>query len=254
MKKILLYGKLNDITKDLNSYLSCFFQVQLCSENPAVAQGMIRINRPDIVIVSLVGLYQIQKAFFDDLQENFYEIPVITIGTESEKKMFEAYYKKWQFYNLIRPVNNSEIMEKICERLELDEKQLYEEYEKSKDQRKHILMVDDNIQSLRSMRKMLQKTYRVSVATSATQAMTKMGMEQPDLIILDYDMPICDGKMMLEMIRAEEKLKDIPVIFLTGISDKKHIMDVVELKPAAYFLKPPVYMPIFLEIQKLIGE
>ena len=53
---------------------------------------------------------------------------------------------------------------------------------------------------------------------------------------------------------AIAKLKDIPVIFLTGISDKKHIMDVVELKPAAYFLKPPVYMPIFLEIQKLIGE
>lgn len=254
MKRILLFGKLNGITKDLNAFLSRYFQVQLCSDNPEIAQGMIKINQPHLVIVNLVGLYDVHGKFFLDLQNNYPGIPVITIGTEAEKNMFASYYKEWQFQNITRPVNNAQVIEKVCERLAIDIGELYEEYEKSKDERKHILMVDDNVQSLRSMRKMLQKTYRVSIATSATQAMTKMGLDRPDLIILDYDMPICDGKMMLEMIRAEEKFKDIPVIFLTGISDKEHIMKVVELKPAGYFLKPPVYLQIFLEIQKLIGE
>lgn len=49
-----------------------------------------------------------------------------------------------------------------------------------------------------------------------------------DLIFLDYEMPICDGKMTLEMIRELEESKDIPVVFLTGVSDKEHIAAVLE--------------------------
>lgn len=253
MKKILLFGKLNDVTKDVNAYLSRYFQVQLCSENPQIAKGMLRINNPELVIVSLVGLYDVHSAFFNELYENYHGIPVITIGTEAEKNIFSAYYRDEQFQNLIRPVNNVLVMKYVCERLSLDMEQIFLEYEESRDKRKHILMVDDNVQSLRSMRKMLQETYRVSIATSATQAMTKMGKDRPNLIILDYDMPVCDGRKMLQMIRAEKPLQDIPVIFLTGVSDKEHIMKVLELKPAGYFLKPPVLSEIFSKIEKLIG-
>ena len=48
------------------------------------------------------------------------------------------------------------------------------------------------------------------------------------MIFLDYEMPICDGKMTLEMIRELEESKDIPVVFLTGVSDKEHIAAVLE--------------------------
>ena len=99
---------------------------------------------------------------------------------------------------------------------------------------------------------MFDKSYKVSLAVSATQAMTLIGKESPDLIILDYDMPICNGKMMLQMIRAEEKIKDVPVIFLTGLSDREHIMEVLDLKPAGYFLKPPVYEQIAEAIDRIL--
>ena len=64
--------------------------------------------------------------------------------------------------------------------------------------------------------------------------MTAIGKKRPDLILLDYEMPVCDGRQTLEMIRADEELKDIPVIFLTGVNDREHIESVLSLKPAGY--------------------
>jgi len=66
-------------------------------------------------------------------------------------------------------------------------------------------------------------------------------------------MPICDGKMTLEMIRADEDMKDIPVIFLTAINDRANIEAVLKLKPAGYFLKPPVKDRLVSEINKILG-
>ena len=65
-----------------------------------------------------------------------------------------------------------------------------------------------------------------------------MAKKRPDVILLDYEMPVCDGKQTLEMIRSDEDTKDIPVIFLTGLGDMEHIKSVLALKPAAYILKP----------------
>ena len=66
-------------------------------------------------------------------------------------------------------------------------------------------------------------------------------------------MPVCDGKMTLEMIRADEDMKDIPVIFLTAVNDKANIEAVLKLKPAGYFLKPVVKDRLFAEIEKVLA-
>ena len=44
---------------------------------------------------------------------------------------------------------------------------------------------------------------------------------KPDLILLDYEMPVTSGPQVLEMIRSETKTDTIPVIFLTGKGDRK---------------------------------
>ena len=50
-------------------------------------------------------------------------------------------------------------------------------------------------------------------------------------------MPVTDGPQVLEMLRSDSDTRDIPVIFLTGKSDKQSVMAVVALKPEGYFLK-----------------
>ncbi|MEE0863350.1 MAG: response regulator [Lachnospiraceae bacterium] len=101
---------------------------------------------------------------------------------------------------------------------------------------------------------MLKEKYEVRVATSGMQALTLIGKKKTDLIFLDYEMPICDGKMTLEMIRELDESKDIPVVFLTGVSDKEHIAAVLDLKPEGYLLKPANSDVIYKTIEKVFGE
>ena len=256
MKKILLIGKLNSVVKETNAFLSQYFHVQLCSENVNVLEGMLKIVNPDLVLISLIGAYSIDTSMFFMLSDQYAQLPVLTIGTKEESEKFFKYYEEEQFENLIRPVKNTVIMEAVCRRLGLDEKEVQKEVKEERkeiENKKRILVVDDNGTTLRTMKAMLEDTYYVAVAISGAQAMTYIGKKRPDLILLDYEMPICDGKMTLEMIRADDDMKNIPVVFLTAVNDRANIESVLKLKPAGYFLKPAVKDRLLAEIEKILS-
>ncbi len=256
MKKVLLIGKMNSVVKEINQFLSQYFHVQLCSENANVLEGMVKIVHPDLVLISLIGAYGIDTSIFYLLSDQHAHIPVLTIGTKEESDRFFKYYENIQFENLIRPVENTVIMEAVCRRLGMDGKAVAEKAAAEKRDtavKKRILAVDDNGTALRTMKAMLEDHYDVAVAISGAQAMTSIGKQRPDLILLDYEMPVCDGRMTLEMIRADEELKDIPVIFLTAVNDRDNIEAVLKLKPAGYFLKPPVKERLIAEIDKVLN-
>lgn len=102
---------------------------------------------------------------------------------------------------------------------------------------KSILLVDDDPTFLKMMKSWLDKYYRVTIVTSGMQALMYLADNKPDLILLDYEMPVTSGPQVLEMIRSETKVGKVPVMFLTGKSDKESIMKVLALKPAGYLLK-----------------
>lgn len=255
MKKILLIGKFNTVVNETNKFLSQYFHVQLCSENADVLKGMLKIVNPDLVVISLIGAYDIDTSIFFLLSDQYAHIPVLTIGTKEECGRFFKYYEGGQFENLIRPVENTVIMEAVCRHLGVDEAHVEEEAKAQQEEasgKKRILVVDDNGTALRTIKAMLEDTYEVAIAISGAQAMTSIGKKRPDLILLDYEMPVCDGRMTLEMIRADEDLTNIPVIFLTAINDRANIEAVLQLKPAGYFLKPPVKERLLAEIAKVL--
>ena len=102
---------------------------------------------------------------------------------------------------------------------------------------RHILLVDDDVTFLRLMQEWFSMKYRITAVKSGMQAITYIAAHTPDLILLDYDMPITTGSQIMEMIRSEPNSAQIPIIFLTGKSDKKSVMDVMRLKPQGYLLK-----------------
>ena len=87
-------------------------------------------------------------------------------------------------------------------------------------------------------------------ASSGLSAIRSIILNRPDLILLDYEMPVCDGHQVLEMIRSEQDMADIPVIFLTGKATKEILQKILVLKPAGYLLK--TINPE--EIKKYIGD
>ena len=106
------------------------------------------------------------------------------------------------------------------------------------------MVVDDSGAMLRNVKGWLDDKYNVSLASSGAMAIKFLSIHRPDLILLDYEMPVCDGRQVLEMIRSEEEFKDIPVIFLTSKGDEESVMKVLELRPQGYLLKTlePAYI------------
>ncbi len=103
--------------------------------------------------------------------------------------------------------------------------------------KKMILIVDDDPTYLKLIKEWLKDDYRVSMANSGMQAITWLANNCADLVLLDYEMPTIKGSKVLEMLRSDAQIADIPVMFLTGKSDKQSIIEVLALKPAGYLLK-----------------
>lgn len=116
--------------------------------------------------------------------------------------------------------------------------------------KKKILVVDDSEFVLRAMEELLGKDYEVMLAKSGIASIRSITLNRPDLVLLDYEMPVCDGSQVLEMIRAEEDFANIPVIFLTSRVDKESIKKVLALKPAEYLSKSLDPLDVKKEINK----
>ena len=100
-----------------------------------------------------------------------------------------------------------------------------------------VLVVDDSMTIREGIRRLLGEDYEVAVAESGVAAIRSITLNPPDLVLLDYEMPIVDGKQTLEMLRSEKAFEDIPVIFLTGRRDTATMIEVMPLKPAGYLIK-----------------
>ncbi len=104
-------------------------------------------------------------------------------------------------------------------------------------QKKKILVVDDSGAMLKNVKGWLGDKYEIILANSGEFALKYLTSNYPDLVLLDYEMPNMDGREVLEAIRSNVRIKDLPVIFLTGKSEKEDVMKVMAQKPAGYILK-----------------
>lgn len=239
MEKILLIGELGEIVRSLNECLVDDFQVQLCSEDLENVQAMIRIIRPKLIIISQIGIEDIDKAIFAWISEKYSKIPVIGITTSDKWKQYREYYKSEQFTVLFRPVSKSELLSKCYELIGTKKGEDLRQKSKNSFRRKKIMIVDDSALLLRNMKSMLENYYDICLAKSGEQALKAIPKENPDLILLDYEMDGMDGKSTFEAMKEDEDMMFIPVVFLTSIADRQSIYSVLKSKPDGYILKPP---------------
>lgn len=121
-------------------------------------------------------------------------------------------------------------------------------------QKRKILVVDDSDMVCLAIKELLGKEYQVAAVQSGFSAIRSITLDRPDLILLDYEMPVCDGRQVLEMIRSEQDMASIPVIFLTGTVDRERIEKVMALKPAGYLLKTMKPAEIKKKIDEYFGR
>ncbi len=255
MKKVLLVGELNEIVRSLNECMEDDFQVQLCSEELSNVQSMVKIIKPDLIVICQIGVEEVDNAMFAWLQEKCSGIPVLGITTSDGWKQCRDFYKSEQFDVLFRPVAKNDLLKKCHELLE-GYRSNQSEYNlvNQRRQKKKIMLVDDSALLLRNMKSMLEKHYDICLAKSGEQALKLIPQENPDLLLLDYEMEGMDGKSTFEAMKEDEDMKWIPVVFLTSIADRKSIYDVLKSKPDGYILKPPDEEKIRETIQEILGR
>ena len=154
------------------------------------------------------------------------DMPIFYMGDEAEglKRLIPDHVLQHVFQ---RPIDIKYVVQKI------------DEYIKNygRHVKKKILVVDDSGAMLRNIKGWLEDQYQVILANSGAMAIKYLATNRPDLVLLDYEMPVVDGSQVLEMIRTETEFSDIPVIFLTSKNDKESILKVMALKPEGYLLK-----------------
>lgn len=104
--------------------------------------------------------------------------------------------------------------------------------------KKHLLIVDDDRTVLKMLKSALEEEYDVTAMVNGLMVEKFLMAKKVDLVILDYEMPGQTGADIFRKLRANDKTSGIPICFLTGISDREKIMEVMSLRPNSYLLKP----------------
>ena len=219
--------------EDLNYNVdSVEMDIHMISEQKNNYEAIFLYTESDTDVKAKEVIYIRDKA----IEEN---IPVFYLGDDAEdvKRIIPEHVLKSVFK---RPID-VKVTAKIVD-----------EYIKDygKQVKKKVLVVDDSGAMLRNVKGWLGDKYNVILANSGTMAIKYLATDRPDLVLLDYEMPVIDGRQVLEMIRTETEFRDIPVIFLTSKNDRESILKVMELKPEGYLLKTMEPERIVEEVDK----
>ncbi|AIE74247.1 MULTISPECIES: high salinity-induced biofilm formation responseregulaton Rre2 [unclassified Synechocystis] len=111
--------------------------------------------------------------------------------------------------------------------------------DRTNEKKGNILLVDDlpnNLQLLSDL--LINLGYTVRSVTSGKMALKTLQAKRPDLILLDIKMPEMDGYQVCEMIKQDEDLQDIPIIFISALDDTFDKVKAFECGGVDYITKP----------------
>lgn len=251
--KILYISREDSNNNELYISLRKKFDIKTCEFSGNIINRNILINKPDLIFVYYdenFGSFMYAK-----ILESAKNIPIITLCDDGDS--IDVTYARDNIKYIYRPISPIDVADEIRELINKDssEAEIQQELQsvsntssnKVKDPtanfditKRNVIAVDDNPQILRNIMSILRQKYNVTISTNVPNAIQLMDAcdGDYDIILLDYEMPDIDGPAGLKMFRQDPRMADIPVVFLTGVSDKERIMKVVDLKPAAYLLKP----------------
>ena len=121
--------------------------------------------------------------------------------------------------------------------------------------RKKILVVDDESDIHEMLAEQLSEIgYETIVANDGEEALRKIQLNKPDLVILDVVMPKIDGPTVCAALKEDPKTKNIPIIFLTGLRPKEDELRGVEIGGYPVFAKPFNFEELLGTVREMINK
>lgn len=279
--KLLLTGRNNIIIDEFFYHMSDTFEALSTSTRFDDMVGHINLYRPDIFVYCLNDETREDLVKIKELDRMITreDIQTVIIGSEEDCEQFQKSADYMADLVLVKPITVHGIRDKILGHMkvverkreesrllqeqqekeqqvreqQLKEQQLKEQRLKKQQVRKHVLIVDDDPVMLKVIKENLCDKYDVATAISGKIARKFLETRKTNLILLDYEMPVEDGPEVLKKIRENKELENIPVLFLTGITQRDKIQQALVLRPQGYLLKPIDRDKLIETIEKFIG-
>ncbi len=272
--KVLLTGNNKTIINEFFTYMDYNFECMSTSERYDDIVSHMKYVHPDVFV------YCLYKERPDDLkrfvnierQISDRDVPLVIIGDSEDCDEFAKIAPLLEPLVLQKPIATQNIATAIINMLNArkrrnnpnstaeeetlqNAKDILSQVEEAKEEirKKHILIVDDDSRVLRLLQSYLSGRYELATAINGKVALKFLEKKETDLVLLDYEMPTENGAAVLEKIRANEKTKDLPVVFLTGVTEKNKIREVLALKPQGYLLKPVDMDKLSSTIKGILG-
>lgn len=274
--KVLLMGNNKMVINEFFTYMDFSFECFSTSDRYDDVINHVKYIHPDALVYCLYGENPDDLKRFVNVERKIAEerIPIVVVGDADECTQFERFVPLMEVKIFHRPISSQKLEEGIIRLLKekrpenVREKrsvtvtesalktedvmrvaeellaQLAKEEEKEKREqeaaarKKHILVVDDDSSVLKLLKGYLVERYDVATAISGKIALKFLETKKTDMVLLDYEMPSENGAEVLAKIRENPATKNLPVVFLTGVTDKKKILEVLAMKPQGYLTKP----------------
>ncbi|MCL2212041.1 MAG: response regulator [Treponema sp.] len=191
---------------------------------------------PDIILLDINmphrNGYDIIKDLKDD--ERYENIPVVFITSQHDKESVVRGLSFGAVDFIIKPFETMALVECI----ERHVAKSRTGKGKNNDNKPHILAVDDVVSELKIIQTALHAKYKVHTISKPESVINFLQIKSPDLIILDYLMPVINGFELIPMIRELPDYKDTPIIMLTSAGTVEQVVEAIALGARDYVIKP----------------
>ncbi len=265
--KVLITGNNKMVINEFFNNMDFSFECISTSNRYDDIVNHLKYINPDVFVYCLMGETpdEMKKFINEEREISKKQIPIVIIGESKDCTQLlkiapvinpTVFQKPYSFQNIEEKivemldnkkrtinktlVKDKDVISKAEDAVKSVEKLLanLEAKEKLEGRRKHVLVVDDDSSVLKLVKGYLSSKYDVATAKSGKVAMKFLETKTTDMILLDYEMPDDNGATVLRKLRAIDKTKNIPVVFLTGVREKEKIQEVLSLNPRGYLLKP----------------
>lgn len=256
---ILFIGKSNSVNTELYNAVSEDFSAQISADSLSALKTTLSFVSPSMILFSLAGYADAEfLIIMRYLASEPEHPPILVICDEKQSAAAISFLSRRQFSHLLRPTTNENIIS-TCRQLITSSGKLPHPaapkesvLQSNEDKRPHVLIIDDNAITLRVTKRLLENDYSVAIAVSSSQAFMSIAKKKPNVILLDYEMPLINGEAAMLMLKENKDTADIPVIFFTGAADSETVRKLLSLSPAGYILKPPDRQKLIELIEKTI--
>lgn len=245
--KILVSGKNSALVKDFMIHTNTYFRCISTSDYYVDVVEHFNLFEPEVYVCFIESGFDDNVSQLHKLkttEEKFKSIPVVVVGTEESCVEFENSQPYDAEIIVQRPISADNIALRILKMLDRIKEEKEKENEiiklkiEAENSKKHILIVDDDRNMLKILKNSLSQKYDVTTMINGLLVEKFLEIKNVDLIVLDYEMPIENGAEIFRKLKNNEKYKDIPVCFLTGVSERSKIEEIMMLRPHGYLLKP----------------